>query len=98
MHKTVVISDVAECTIPECVYNRGSRCYAQAITIGNGGVPECATFYASNEHRPKRDTTAGVGACTVYACRHNRDYSCTADRIYVGYVQTDICCITYSEQ
>lgn len=93
------MSDVAECTIPECVYNHGSRCHARAITVGNGDVPECHTFFSGHYHGPKRERQAGVGACRSYACRHNHGYDCTAGRTYVGYGSGgSITCLTYSEQ
>lgn len=96
MEKCLEMADVAECTIPECVYNRASRCYAKAITIGNGEHPECDTFYSSHNHSPRHELTAGVGACKVHACRFNDDYHCTAARIYVGYVGSEVACRTFN--
>jgi hypothetical protein len=92
-----LLARVAECTVPECVYNRSSRCYAVAITVGNGEVPECLTFHATNNRVERRETTAAVGACKVPECRHNRDYACAADRIYVGYANHEIACLAFSK-
>lgn len=91
----MMMARVAECTVPECVYNRGSRCYARAITIGNGSHPQCDTFHLVNNHVPRRPNTAGVGACKVSSCAHNYDYACNAERIYVGYEGNDIACLAY---
>lgn len=96
MEKTIRIADVAECTIPECIYNRGSRCYARAMTVGHGEGPECQTFYSGNHHAAKREQTAGVGACKVSECRHNDGYQCEAERVYVGYNNNEIACLTFS--
>lgn len=95
MEKLIRIADVAECTVPECVYNRASRCYARAITVGNGDHPECGTFYSSHEHVAKHEVAAGVGACKVYKCRYNTDYNCDAARIYVGYHGNEVSCLTF---
>ncbi len=91
-------SRVAECTVPECVYNRGSRCYAIAITVGNGEIPECLTFHSSNNRVPRREANADVGACKVPECAHNRDYACTARRVYVGYQFNQIACLAYRKE
>lgn len=95
MEKCLDMAEVAECTVPECVYNRGSRCFARAITVGNGEHPECDTFYSSHNHTPKHAQLAGVGACKVHECVHNRDYNCDAQRIYVGYRDNEISCLTF---
>lgn len=93
-----ILPEVSECTVPECVYNRGSRCYAGAITVGNGELPQCDTFHMVNNHAPKREMFAGVGACKVASCVHNRGYSCHAVRIYVGYERNEIACLAYRPQ
>lgn len=97
MEKRIQSADVARCTVPECVYNRNSHCYALAITVGNGEQPECDTFYSANNHVPRRDATAGVGACKVYPCRYNADYACQAEHIYVGYTDNSsyVGCLSY---
>lgn len=98
MEKLIQAAEVARCTVPECVYNRNARCYALAITVGNGEQPECGTFYSANTHVPRRDTAAGVGACKVYACRYNDSYQCRAEHIYVGYTERSsyVGCLSYS--
>ncbi len=97
MQKIVLMSEVAECTVPECGYNRGSRCYARAITVGDGGSPGCHTFFTTHARAQRKETTAGVGACRAYPCRHNDAFDCTANRIYVGYGGAEIVCLSYSE-
>lgn len=96
IEKRIEMAEVAECTIPECVYNRGSRCSARAITVGNGEHPECQTFYSGNHHAPKGGEHAGVGACTVAECRHNDGYNCDADRVYVGYQDNEVACLSFA--
>ena len=96
MEKTIRMADVAECTVPECIYNRGSRCYARAVTVGVAEGPECQTFYSGNHHAPKGEQTAGVGACKVNDCRHNDRYHCEAERVYVGYNRNEVACLTFS--
>lgn len=98
MENAVHLSEVARCTVPECVYNRGGRCYARAITVGNGELPQCDTFFSANNHVARQSRIAGVGACKVYACRHNEGYECTAEHIYVGYAGEGhyIGCLTYA--
>ncbi|WP_303906960.1 DUF1540 domain-containing protein [Thiohalomonas denitrificans] len=99
MEKCIETSDVARCSVPECVYNRSARCYAGAITIGSGDLPECDTFHTANDRVPPRPQTAGVGACKSYECRYNDDYECAAERIYVGWVDDFhfIGCLTYAQ-
>lgn len=98
MQKCIDTSDVARCTVPECVYNRHAHCYARAITIGNGGHPQCDTFHTANDHVGKQPQTAGVGACKSYTCRYNDGFECGAERVYVGYAEDFhyIGCLTYS--
>lgn len=92
-------SEVAQCTVPECVYNHAGRCCARAITVGSGEVPECHTFFSGNSHAPRREQRAGVGACRIYACRYNRGFDCTAGYIHVGYgAGGSVACVTFSEQ
>jgi hypothetical protein len=93
----VEFSQVAECTIPECVYNRASRCYAVGVTIGNGERPECLTFHATNNHVPRGDG-AVVGACKIPSCTNNRDFACRAQRIYVGYQGNEIACLAFRKE
>lgn len=92
------ISRVVECTLPECVYNRNSRCYAIAVTIGNGVAPDCLTFHTANNRVAKREEHAGVGACKVPECLHNRDYACGIQRIYVGYHANRIACLAFRKE
>lgn len=89
------MSTVAECLIAECVYNRGSRCLARAITIGNGEHPECLTVHCHAGHVPKQAVRAGVGACKVKRCLHNRDYHCTAERVYIAYSGNEVACQSF---
>lgn len=98
MEKCIETSDVARCSVPECAYNRNGHCYARAITIGDGGHPQCDTYHSANGHVPRQAQTAGVGACKSFSCRHNDDYQCTAEKIYVGWAEDFhyIGCLTYA--
>lgn len=98
MEKCIEISDVARCSVPECVYNRSGQCYACAITVGNDGHPACDTFHSANDHVPKRPQRAGVGACKSFSCRYNEDFECVAGRVYVGWAEDFhyIGCLSYA--
>ena len=92
------MSQVAECTVPECVYNRTGHCFARAITVGPAVHTECLTFFSANHHTARRGEAAGVGACKVYACRHNDDYECSAANVHVGYADGEIGCLSFSKE
>lgn len=80
----IEIPEVTECQASRCAYNANGHCHAQAITIGDGDVPDCDTFLDRGPHVRDVSRPAGVGACKVASCRHNDDLECAAPSIRVG--------------
>lgn len=95
MSSEIPMAVVAECTVPECVYNRASRCHARAITIGNGDHPQCDTFHCAHNHPQDDAPPTGVGACKLVSCHFNHHYNCEAERVYVGATPGGPGCLSY---
>lgn len=94
MLKLLNMTRVAECSIVECAYNARHACHAIAITVGNGDMPMCDTFYVAREHSNDHGH-AGVGACKISTCRHNHELECGASSVLVGKLEARVRCITY---
>jgi Domain of Unknown Function (DUF1540) len=94
MIKLLNLPGVAECSIGECAYNSHQSCHAIAITVGDGDMPMCDTFFVARAHSADKGH-AGVGACKVSTCQHNRDLECGAGRILVGKLESRVRCMTY---
>lgn len=89
---------VQSCSVEHCAYNRGKRCHALAITVGDSIHPHCDTFCPSSGdlHGGDESAIAGVGACKMASCLHNRDLICGAPAITVRHRGDDIVdCQTY---
>ncbi len=95
MIKLLNLSGVAECSAGECAYNSNQSCHAIAITVGDGDLPMCDTFFTAQEHSADKGH-AGVGACKVSVCQYNRDLECSAGRILVGKMENRVRCMTYA--
>ena len=90
------MAKVKDCMVEECAYNRGQRCHALAITIGDTRRhPKCDTYFDLQEKGGDSTVVAGVGACKVSACKYNSDLECQADSIEVGYQQDEADCMTF---
>ena len=97
MKRKIEMPRVGECAVTECVYNREEKCFAHAITVGDGAHPRCDTFCQGSQHL-NNDMRAGVGACKVASCVHNDDYECQAQSIRVEYCSEHADCTTFEER
>lgn len=95
MKLTVLVPEVAGCTVDRCAYNAGGACHARAITVGDGDHPRCDTYLAHGAHT-RATGKAGVGACKVTACRHNRELECEAEAIHVSTHSGHADCLTFA--
>ena len=95
MNFTIEMPEVKECAVTKCVYNLKEQCHARAITVGDGMIPNCDTFYNASPHT-KEKRTAGVGACKVAGCTYNADYECQADGIIIGIEDNQAKCLSYT--
>jgi len=96
MEMTIDMPIVDSCTIDECAYNKGNKCHARAITIGDGIHPGCDTSLLDNSRHTSANSLAGVGACKVANCKFNNDLECESDSITVSMKSNTIQCMTYS--
>jgi hypothetical protein len=94
--KLVEMPIIESCVIAECAYNNSGSCNARAITVGDGAVPHCDTYFAAIGHVSHQDESGGVGACKVSRCRHNRELECTAELIRIGRPHTRAECLTFA--
>jgi hypothetical protein len=95
MNFTIEMPEVKDCSVTQCVYNVKSKCHARAITVGDGVVANCDTFFNGSPHT-KGKITAGVGACKVSGCTYNNDYECQASNVSIGIENNEAKCLTYS--
>lgn len=95
MKVTMEMPAVQACGVEECVFNQEKNCMSKAITVGDGILPECDTYFVANRHA-RESHRAGVGACKVSGCRFNRDYACQADAIIIGHISNKAHCKTFS--
>ncbi len=95
---TIDMPAVAHCEADDCAYNRGMKCHARGITIGDLKHPACDTFMPAGRHTNETRRIAGVGACKVVGCRHNDDLECEADEIQVGRSGNAIICQTFEKR
>ena len=87
---------VGACSIARCAFNREQVCHARSVTIGDGQVPRCDTFYALGAH-VRRGEVAGVGACKTLLCVHNRDLACQAPSISVDLRGSCAACMIFKQ-
>lgn len=95
MKMTIDMPFVDTCTVSECGYNKGDKCHARAITVGDGVHPGCDTAILDTAHNTGEDNLAGVGACKVTACTYNNDLECNADSITVSMQGNSVQCMTF---
>ena len=91
------LTQVKQCKVSECGYNRDKGCHASAITIGASEVPTCGTFFKSSTHT-SGEQIAGVGSCRVVSCFHNADFECHADGIVVDKDGGRVVCMTFNRR
>jgi hypothetical protein len=88
---------ILQCDATECAYNTRKQCHAAAITVGDGAVPRCDTFWAMPDKGGMLDIIGEVGACRATSCRHNTLLECTAtEGIRVGRRGADVDCLTFA--
>ncbi len=95
MIKLINMSGVSACDARECAYNSNNACHAIAITVGDGEMPMCDTYFSSGQHSGVKGS-AGVGACKISSCQYNQEFECSAGRIQVGNQANGISCMTYA--
>jgi hypothetical protein len=86
----IEVPEITACAEQGCAYNIDGGCQAKAITIGDGKIADCDTYFDVDVH-VRNQHRSGVGACKVSKCRHNDDLECHAPAIEVG--QHD--CLTF---
>lgn len=96
MEITLKMSVVTRCDVSDCAYNLEQTCNARAITIGDGVLPGCDTFFSNSTHTHEVNQMTGVGACKVTSCMHNLEFECGAESIIVGHSKAGIRCLTYA--
>lgn len=79
----IEVPEITACAEKGCAYNVEGGCHAKAITIGDGEIADCDTFYGTQTH-VRNEHRSGVGACKVAKCRHNDDLECHAPSVEVG--------------
>lgn len=89
------IPPVKACAACECAYNENKTCHAIAITVGDGAVAHCDTYFKAKLHGGEPAVVGGVGACKVSGCVHNEHLTCHAGSIEVGYLDSEVHCLTY---
>ncbi len=94
MKMTLEMPQVRGCRVIECLYNRGERCHARAITVGDSGHPRCDTFTKSSSH-VVAVPSAGVGACKVSVCKYNGDFECQAGNVTLDRCGDHADCTTF---
>ncbi len=88
---------IQNCDANECAYNTDKRCHAAAITVGDGAIPRCDTFWAMPDKGGIPDIVGEVGACHASSCRFNKMLECTATQgIRVGHRGGDVDCLTFA--
>lgn len=92
------MSQVKECEVERCAYNRGRKCHALAITIGDMTHPHCDTFCGGSASGGDDGSTAGVGACKTGDCQFNRSLECTASSIRVSWCGDEADCVTFRKR
>jgi hypothetical protein len=90
------MSNVAQCRVADCAYNKEQECHAYAITVGgDADHPQCDTFVHASVKGGDPGITAGVGACKVAGCAFNESLECSADNIDVLYEGSEPDCGTF---
>jgi len=87
---------ILDCKMNECSYNKGSKCHAMAITVGDSMCPECDTFIKASRKGGIEDMTGSVGACKMESCRFNDALECSASEIHVGRHSDHAECSTFA--
>ncbi len=89
-----MVSEVKQCSVTQCFYNRDQECFAHSILVGSS-EPICETFTQSDQHIAKRGQ-AEVGACHMSQCLFNDMLSCRAcDDIEVKWSGNNALCATF---
>lgn len=86
---------ILECDATECAYNRNRECHAMAITVGDGAMAHCDTYWQSKNKGGVLNIIAGVGACRAVNCEYNQNLECTASGIRVGHKGDAVDCLTF---
>ena len=97
-HIQIIMSEVKECTVQSCGFNKNSGCHARAISIGDNDTLGCNTFFTvpiPASHAKSTGRTSGVGACKVADCKYNDDYECVANEVIVALNNSKANCQTY---
>ena len=89
------ITNIEECTMRNCAYNKTERCRAHAVTIG-GPHQMCDTFIDMKGKAAKNYALGVVGACKVPDCVFNNSLLCSAVTIKVGLHVEHPDCLNYS--
>ena len=89
---------ITSCNATICAFNKDMNCHACAITVGNGGCPQCDTAMPSNEKGGDASDTGSVGACKSTQCKYNSSLECAASTIKVGMHGSHPDCMTFSQR
>lgn len=91
------LTQVKQCKMSDCGYNRDKACHASAITIGASDLPTCGSYFQSSTHTSS-EQAAGVGSCKVISCFHNADLGCHAEGIIVDRSNSGAVCTTFTRR
>jgi hypothetical protein len=87
---------ITDCQVEECSYNKGKKCHASAITVGDSKCPCCDTYTKMSAKGGDPSISGGVGACKVDNCKYNTSLECGAGNIHVGMHSGRAECLTFA--
>jgi hypothetical protein len=72
------MSQVISCMEKGCAYNRGFRCLAKVVTVGNHQQATCEALRKDRVRYLKKDGVGNVEKCKMAGCLYNEGLKCTA--------------------
>ncbi|WP_243372019.1 DUF1540 domain-containing protein [Geotalea sp. SG265] len=90
------MTQVYECDVSDCAYNKHNSCHTLAITVGGPeDCPHCDTYMVTALAGGIEDVKAGIGACKVSSCTMNQDFECNAESVRIGWHANHPDCRTF---